>query len=422
MNLDRRLICGILQDEDELPVSDRIRLVSAVGHRFAELNEPVYKFVFQHYQEFRVAPARETMEERYPNFPITSNPEPFKYYLDEAVKLRQTLHVRNTISAVEDSLAAGKLEEAISKYTASSRQFEVIDVKSRDMEMRKSADEFFESYRVQRDSGDSMGISTGFPTLDEHTFGIHAGEFWVLSARPGSYKTWILCKMFAHCAATIEGSSALFFSKEMTREQIFMRVAAIVAGVPFSDLRRHKFTDEQLDAVRAKVDQLASDAIIIGRDYRWNYDLSYIQSKILEYKPSITFIDGMYLMADTADWNDVTNFTRGVRDVALMTEVPIVGTTQLNRNNRVMYSDSFEQDASVLLGLERTYDDVLERYRNEVTLTEKKIRDEEDGRKITISLKFDDSSFIEGEASIPSDDDDDWQNRLAAVDVRKEGG
>lgn len=256
-----------------------------------------------------------------------------------------------------------------------------------------------------------MGISTGFKGLDRTTYGIQPGELWILAGRPASFKTWFLCNMFVHAGRVLEGP-LLFFSKEMTREAIKNRVMALVGRTTFDLLRRYKLDDERVELIAERIRGMAGDMIIIGRDIRWNYDVSYIQSKVLEYEPKIAFVDGLYLMAEGTEWKDQTGFTRSLRDVGLMTDVPIVGTTQMKRGGKkmsldnIMYSDSFAQDASVLLGMERVMDEVNERPTNKVKVKELKVREAEDNRTFIVTIGFKTSTFVEGDVEDP--DGDDW--------------
>jgi len=408
VNLDRKLICGLLQPDDEFSDADKVRLLLATGHAFAQGNLAVLNMIIDHAREFGRAPVPETINEHHPGFVITHNAEPYRYYLNEAVRLRQAVHVRDAISRVERALAEDRLEQAVTEYAQSARNFEILDLKSRDLDVARDIEAHAAEYRRRRDTGDAMGISTGFPTLDQHTFGIHPGEFWLFIGRPGAFKTWLLCQMFCAFIRNLEGP-VLFFSKEMTREQILLRTLAILGRDSFTELRRHQYGDERLEAVLAQVRSLKARPIIIGRDPRWNYDIGYFQSKVLEYKPRVACLDGAYLFAKSAEWTDVTNFTRSLRDVALMSEVPVVATTQQKpKGGGAMYADSFEQDASVLIRVERGYDDVLERRTQAVTLNQVKIRDEEDGRKVSIYIDFERSVFLEGVAPAGGDD---WQSQ-----------
>jgi replicative DNA helicase len=280
--------------------------------------------------------------------------------------------------------------------------------------LREHVDDFISQYTARREQGDTHGIPTGFSNIDTTTYGVHPGDFWVLVARPMSYKTWLMCRMFLTSCQTVEGS-VLFFSKEMTKEQIQRRVYAIAGGVSFSDLRRYKLNDVDLAKISATMASIKATPVIIGRDVKDPYDVSYIRSKIVEYDAKIAFVDGLYLLGKSADWKDQTDSTRSIRDVALATNTGIVGTTQYNRKgsnaatlDNLAYSDSFAQDASVVISLERERDSITEKMTKAVRLTTIKVRDDEADHTMHIRVGFKRSQFAEGQGP-DLDEEDTWQ-------------
>jgi hypothetical protein len=65
--------------------------------------------------------------------------------------------------------------------------------------------------------------------------------------------------------------------------------------------------------------------------------------------------------------------------------------------DNIAFTDAIQQDASVILGQERVYDEVSEKYLNMIRMKILKSRDDVSGGEITVSLDFNRSLFIEGE-------------------------
>lgn len=413
MNLDRRLICGLLFD-DELALSDRVRLVQA-HHEFEKANEPVLRFVLDHYGEYGKTPDIETLEEKYPSFPFQANKEPFEFYVVEAQKAKRLRHMRTAVSDLEKTLATGDVDAAITKYYSSAKELELGDLKSQDVKLTSSVSNQIDEYILAKEAGNTQGIPTGFSQIDEDTYGIQKGEFWVLAGRPRNYKSWILCRM-AQMAVQYENiqKPVLFFSKEMTKIQIQHRIMALVGECSFREVRRHQLEVSKLREIEERIKKaFRSEFIIIGRDMKMKYDEGYIHSKILEYDAEVAYVDGLYLMADDTEWSDHTSLSRNVRDVALQTECGIVGTVQFSKAgttlDNIAYSDSYAQDASVVLGAERIMDTTQKKLTKSVRLKTLKVRDDESDRTMVISVGFKRSRFIEGAIDDPdADDSGDW--------------
>ena len=76
---------------------------------------------------------------------------------------------------------------------------------------------------------------TGFPALDKGLGGFCPGQLVVLAARPGDGKTSMAVQMMA--AVARQGVGVLFFSLEMSKHDIMMRLLASELSVPLSQLR-----------------------------------------------------------------------------------------------------------------------------------------------------------------------------------------
>ena len=92
------------------------------------------------------------------------------------------------------------------------------------------------------------GVPTGFADLDELTNGLHAGQMVIVAARPAMGKSTLaldLCR-----AASIQNNmTSVFFSLEMTRSEITMRLLAAESKVPLNHIRNGN--DERRRLVQA---------------------------------------------------------------------------------------------------------------------------------------------------------------------------
>ena len=95
--------------------------------------------------------------------------------------------------------------------------------------------------------------------------------------------------------------------------------------------------------------------------------LTSLSIKIDRLRPSVVFVDGVYLMIDemTGESNTpmaLTNITRGMKRLAQKHNVPIVMSTQVLKHkmrggkvtsDAIGYSSSFVQDSDIVMTLER---------------------------------------------------------------------
>lgn len=397
MNLDKNLICGLSApvEGEDLPPADRLRLAQSCGHSYSDKYARVLEYIVSHHTHYNKLPDLETLENEFPALDFEPNPEPYRYYVQKAQEFRQRRHIQEQIARMESGLSSdGDLREAIHAFVDSAREFEASTIAGHDVLVREESDRFIEDYLRRKESGLVEGLTTGFDALDQGTFGIQPGDFWLVTGRPGTFKSWILCYM-ALSGAYKSDRPVLFFSKEMTKVQIQMRLMALAGHVSFTDIRRYRLDEGALRSIQEKMNRMiSSDLVLIGKDTKQAYDPVYVHSKILEYDPVASYIDGLYFMAQGEDWKDHTQLTRAIRDTALNTNSSVIATVQRRKDNKeIAYSDSYQQDASVVLRVDRIKDTVLNKLTNTVRIISDKVRDDPPDIKFRVGVDFDNSTF-----------------------------
>jgi replicative DNA helicase len=94
-----------------------------------------------------------------------------------------------------------------------------------------------------RDSPNELiGYSTGVPELDLSTTGVRAGELWVIGALPGRGKTAAGLQIAASAARA--GTPTLFFSLEMGKDQLLLRLLSGESGVSATKVRNPRWLNE----------------------------------------------------------------------------------------------------------------------------------------------------------------------------------
>ena len=106
------------------------------------------------------------------------------------------------------------------------------------------------------------GVPTGFADLDDLTNGLHNGQMIIVAARPAMGKSTLaldLCR-----AASIHNNlTSCFFSLEMTRSEITMRLLSAEAKVPLNHIRNGQMNDDDWQKLARKMAEVSSAPLFI---------------------------------------------------------------------------------------------------------------------------------------------------------------
>ncbi len=219
------------------------------------------------------------------------------------------------------------------------------------------------------------GVPTGFADLDDLTNGLHAGQMIIVAARPAMGKS-TLALDFCRAASIHNNLSSVFFSLEMTRSEITMRLLSAEAKVPLNHIRNGAMNDDDWAKLARKMGEVSSAPMFI--DDSPNMTMMEIRAKARRLKQrhdlKLMVIDYLQLMSSGKKVEsrqlEVSEFSRQIKLLAKELEIPIIALSQLNRgpeqrgDKRPMMSDlresgSIEQDADMVVLLHR--DDVYEK-------------------------------------------------------------
>ena len=228
--------------------------------------------------------------------------------------------------------------------------------------------------------GESGGLKTGFSELDNITSGFQKGELIIIAARPSMGKTALALNIASKIAIDSEKSVA-FFSIEMSRIQIMMRLIALETKINISALRTGKphLNQKEWNDLELAASQLKKANLFIDD----SASLSIIEMKTRarrlknERGLDIVFVDYLQLIKASRDLvrrndsraQEVAVITASLKEMAKELEIPVVALAQLNRAPEqrgsrklcacLMYlliislSEAIEQDADVVIILKK---------------------------------------------------------------------
>jgi len=226
-----------------------------------------------------------------------------------------------------------------------------------------------------------IGVDTGFRNLNDKTSGFGKGDLVIIAARPAMGKTALVLNMTLK--AIERGEGVAFFSLEMPAEQLMLRVLSAKTSIPLQALRVGDLRDEQWTQLAAAVSEVSKQKLFV--DDGGYATIHHVRSKLRKLKAqnpeiSIAFIDYLQLMSGDGGregrQQEISEISRGLKQLARELEMPIVALSQLNRgvesrdNKRPMLSDlresgAIEQDADIILFVYRddVYREAIEKER-----------------------------------------------------------
>ena len=104
-------------------------------------------------------------------------------------------------------------------------------------------DSFDRLEELHRNKGALRGVRTGYRDLDNMTAGLQRSDLIILAARPAMGKTTLVTNL-AYNVATIAKQPVLFFSLEMSKEQLVDRMLADASGVDSWNIRTGNLSDD----------------------------------------------------------------------------------------------------------------------------------------------------------------------------------
>jgi len=222
---------------------------------------------------------------------------------------------------------------------------------------------------AQNRGGELTGTPTGFTDLDAYTHGLHPGQLVIVAARPAVGKSTFALDI-ARNASVKHNQATIFFSLEMGRAEIAMRMLSAESSIYLQSMRKGTISDgdwTRLAAVRGRI----NDAPLYIDDSP-NMSLVEIRAKCRRLAQQVDLklvvIDYIQLMSSgkkvESRQQEVSEFSRALKLLAKELGVPVVALSQLNRQaeqskdkrpelSHLRESGSLEQDADVVVLLHR---------------------------------------------------------------------
>ncbi len=238
--------------------------------------------------------------------------------------------------------------------------------------------------RIQK-HGENRGIPTGYIDLDNITSGFQKGNLIVIAARPSMGKTALALNIAANMAIKEEKSIG-FFSIEMSKTQVIMRLLAFKSEINLSALMSARPHLSQKEWKKLELGAAEFEKARLFIDDSPTLSIVEMKTRARRLKNErdldIIFVDYLQLMKVSGDMirkndtraQEVAIITSALKELAKELDIPVVACAQLSRAQEqrgkregpkyqlsdLKESGAIEQDADLVMFLHRERDEHME--------------------------------------------------------------
>jgi len=314
----------------------------------------------------------------------TANIESWCATLRDYAMLRETL--RACSSAVDMCKSSGGDVKALLDNVES----EIFKVRNRFVQpeikpLSELLEDTIQGFLQLIDGQKEPGIPTGYPDLDRLIGGgLKAGEMFVLAARPSIGKTAMALNIVRNIIMRDIGGvrkNVLFFSLEMSGQQVSQRLLCTEAKVPLSSIMDKSFQRKDVQSLTMAASALKEARLLVDDTAGISvFELRAKARKIHDrQKLDLIVIDYLQLMKSGEPVRienrqvEVASISGGLKKLAKDLQVPVLVLAQLNRESEkdqgngkgdvlpklshLRESGAIEQDADVVVFLHRKRDE-----------------------------------------------------------------
>ena len=226
------------------------------------------------------------------------------------------------------------------------------------------------SAAYKNDSG-IVGVPTGLRDLDDKLGGLHQSDLIIIAGRPSMGKTSLATNIAFNAAQNIQEnskkSSVVFFSLEMSSEQLSTRIISEQARIASNDIRRGRISDQQFDQFLETSKNISELPLFIDETPAISIAAMSNRARRIKrlYGLDMVVVDYIQLMKGSFNNKDgrvqeISQITQGLKAIAKELGVPVLALSQLSRqveqrdDHKPQLSDlresgSIEQDADVVM-------------------------------------------------------------------------
>lgn len=193
-----------------------------------------------------------------------------------------------------------------------------------------------------KQGGNIIGVTTGLRDVDKTLGGMHPSDLIVVAGRPSMGKTALGMNIAFNAAKAYAnkihgGVKVAFFSLEMSREQIGMRLIGQESQVPSDQIRRGAISTTQLNSLAKQMEILKTLPLFI--DDTPSLSITAMNARIRRWvrqeKIGLVVIDYLQLITvngrSESRLQELSVITRSLKAIAKTYNIPVIAISQLSR-------------------------------------------------------------------------------------------
>lgn len=360
--IEAQIISKILEEENiDILLNENI-----TSEYFITYSEEAI-FLFNHYNEYRKVPTKETFIGKFNEFELTSAKEDWNYLI---TALREN-YMFNQLAILFNSSTKEIENNALIGYQLVKNKIAELEnikpITSNDIV--KNADKRFEEYKRRMDNESNQVIKIGLKEMDDKLFGWNMGEELVtIMARTNQGKSWLLLEFLIN--AWKQGKNVGLYSGEMSAEQVGYRFDALYKH--FSNLnlmRSNKEEEKEYEKYIEELKEAKNNFIVITpKDLGHLANVNDIDYMIKKYNLDIVGIDQYSLMDDYRSKKGdplrirLGNISADLFNLSMKYKIPILALSQANRAaskngnpelEHISESDAIAQNSTKVISISR---------------------------------------------------------------------
>lgn len=318
-----------------LKTGDIVSPLNADVEKSFMLYREEWDFVRDYHTKYREVPSKTVFMQKFDNFDEFDTDGNILHYIEELHKWKAKHTLQEILTGGASNLrdfgpydTINKMNTAIAKLGRDTRMI-------RDLDLVGNANERLESLRERielRASGKTLlGIPSGFPTIDAHMGGWQKGDYILMAAETGMGKSFVAMQMAVN--AWLEGYRVMYFSLELSGEQIGYRFDTVLSGtLGDGEIQNSALTHAQditYDKYKNWLGEVVLDKhpfVVVTNEDLDDVNQNTILAKVEQWKPDLVVLDYLGLFDDasgaTGETEKLKNLSKSIKRIAIKTGVP----------------------------------------------------------------------------------------------------
>jgi replicative DNA helicase len=275
------------------------------------------------------------------------------YFLDK-IKERYNKFLISRVGGTADDVKRGEesvedFNENLKKVVSQTEKLYKNDVFSEGM-VSMSVEDRIRDYEYTAENPEEIrGFLSGYPALDEYTWGIKNSEMLVIGGASSSGKSLLMMNMAINAwrgtnvpdtgdITANDGKNILYVSLEMSKKQLEQRLDANIAQVSHRGVMRGRLNDDEKKRWnRGLKFQKNYDKVFYILDLPRGSSMGEIEAKFESimgiFRPDAIFIDYLQLMKPIlgtagSDWLDVGKVSEEMHEFCRKKDIPVITAAQ----------------------------------------------------------------------------------------------